>query len=354
MTAGQKIYINDHEIALQYIQAICSKEKANGISGGLRNELPSPGSDERCRDTIPEQFDISTPPAAHIDTGNLPDHGNLQYAIFPTDPKGPEAIHAASCTVSEKVMKAACHTGALSIKVMRLLIVTWVTLIGLLILACRNVAHPGLGKVSRRRRAIHFFGTCMFRIMQWTSRVLIVIIGISFRIVRLSVHGHKRNKLNDSGDEKTLGRPSVAELTKTIAESDEVVVPIEGPRKQNFKPGLRAKGQSSADGSVGLLTVRDKNGTAFAEADNKYFQCTSSVAMTDNDDIKDCKVMRAVGVKTPELTQSSVLPIPPECHAICVCCSTPYLKFEVGSSICDDCYNEQVGFSSGSEETQVF
>jgi len=78
--------------------------------------------------------------------------------------------------------------------------------------------------------------------------------------------------------------------------ADEVVELLEGPRSQNFEPGMRVKGKSITDGAIGWFTARDKNGTVFAEADSKYYQCTASVAMTDNLDIKDCKVLRKLAV----------------------------------------------------------
>jgi len=73
---------------------------------------------------------------------------------------------------------------------------------------------------------------------------------------------------------------------------EEVLELVEGPRKTTFEPGLKVKGKAVSDGAIGWFCVRDKTGTVFAEADNKYYSCTSSIAMTDNFDIKDCKVVR--------------------------------------------------------------
>jgi len=77
---------------------------------------------------------------------------------------------------------------------------------------------------------------------------------------------------------------------------DEVLELIEGPRKEVFAPGVRVKGKANSDGALGWFTAKDKSGTIFAEADSKYFACISSVAMTDNQDIKDCKVLRKLAV----------------------------------------------------------
>jgi len=76
---------------------------------------------------------------------------------------------------------------------------------------------------------------------------------------------------------------------------DEVLELLEG-RKQTFSPGLRVKGKAISDGAVGWFTARDKAGAVFAEADGKYYSCTSSVAMTDDMDIKECKVLRKLAI----------------------------------------------------------
>merc|ERR1740121_3582052 len=73
---------------------------------------------------------------------------------------------------------------------------------------------------------------------------------------------------------------------------DEVLELLEGPQKETYEPALRVKGKASKDEALGWFTVRDKTGTVFAEADGKYYTCVASVAMTDNQDIKDCKVLR--------------------------------------------------------------
>jgi len=84
-------------------------------------------------------------------------------------------------------------------------------------------------------------------------------------------------------------------VTRTVA-ADEVLELLEGPRKQTFEPALRVRGKAIADGAMGWFTARDRNGNVLAEADSKYYSCTSSVAMTDNMDIKDCKVLRKLVV----------------------------------------------------------
>jgi len=76
-----------------------------------------------------------------------------------------------------------------------------------------------------------------------------------------------------------------------FVEPDELLELVEGPKKETFSPGLRVKGKGT-DGALGWFTVKDKTGAIFAEADGKYYVTTSSVAITDVKDVKDCKVLR--------------------------------------------------------------
>jgi len=73
---------------------------------------------------------------------------------------------------------------------------------------------------------------------------------------------------------------------------EEVLELLEGPKKETYEPVLRVKGKASKDDALGWFTARDKTGTVFAEADGKYYNCVASVALTDSQDIKECKVLR--------------------------------------------------------------
>jgi len=77
--------------------------------------------------------------------------------------------------------------------------------------------------------------------------------------------------------------------------SGEVLEMLEGPKKETFPPGLRAKCQALSDKATGWFSIRDKQGNTFAD-ENKYYTCVSSVAITDNFDIKDCKVVKKLSV----------------------------------------------------------
>lgn len=58
----------------------------------------------------------------------------------------------------------------------------------------------------------------------------------------------------------------------------------------------RAKGKAMVDDALGWVTLQDGKGTTFVEKSDKYYSCTTSVAMTDAQDIKDCKVVRKLVV----------------------------------------------------------
>lgn len=73
---------------------------------------------------------------------------------------------------------------------------------------------------------------------------------------------------------------------------DEVLELIEGPRKETFSPAIRVRAKAVADGATGWFTVKDSKGTVMAETDGQYYSCITSVAMTDEMDIKNCNVMR--------------------------------------------------------------
>eukprot|EP00931_Biecheleriopsis_adriatica_P033416 TRINITY_DN193_c0_g1_i5.p1 TRINITY_DN193_c0_g1~~TRINITY_DN193_c0_g1_i5.p1 ORF type:complete len:2073 (-),score=714.85 TRINITY_DN193_c0_g1_i5:36-6125(-) len=76
----------------------------------------------------------------------------------------------------------------------------------------------------------------------------------------------------------------------------EVMEMLEGPKKETFPPGLRARVKATSDNAAGWVTIRSKQGVVFAEAEGKIYTCVSSVAMTDNEDIKKCEVVKKLAV----------------------------------------------------------
>lgn len=82
-----------------------------------------------------------------------------------------------------------------------------------------------------------------------------------------------------------------------MLKTGEVLEMLEGPKKETFPPGLRAKGKAMGeDGTAGWFSIRDRQGTVFAEAEGKFYTCVATVAMTDNFDVKDCQVVKKLVV----------------------------------------------------------
>lgn len=71
----------------------------------------------------------------------------------------------------------------------------------------------------------------------------------------------------------------------------EVVEVLEGPRTEAADTALRAQAKA-ADGTVGWFTLRTQQGKEAAKAGNKSFVTLSSIALTDDLNIKSCKVLR--------------------------------------------------------------
>lgn len=76
---------------------------------------------------------------------------------------------------------------------------------------------------------------------------------------------------------------------------DEVLELLAGPRTEEVPDTKRARVKASKDNAGGYLVLSDRTGTVYAEP-KKLYSCTASVAMTDNRDINDCKVVRKLVV----------------------------------------------------------
>jgi len=90
-------------------------------------------------------------------------------------------------------------------------------------------------------------------------------------------------------DFRSTGVPAVRQLRQ-----EEVLEVLEGPRKDKIGDALRVRVRCCKDGALGWLTAKDREGGVHAEAGGKYYSCTVAIAMTDVQDIKQCKVMRKV------------------------------------------------------------
>merc|ERR1712151_204390 len=82
---------------------------------------------------------------------------------------------------------------------------------------------------------------------------------------------------------------------RTLVE-EEVMELVEGPRKEVLPDAQRGKLKASKDGAIGWITLKDRHAVVYAEANSKLYTCTATVAMTDGEDIKSCKVLRKLAV----------------------------------------------------------
>jgi len=76
--------------------------------------------------------------------------------------------------------------------------------------------------------------------------------------------------------------------------TDEVVELVGGPRLEQLGSVMRMR--VKAKSQTGWITCKDGKGTELTEKDTKSYVCTATVAMTDLQDIKDCKVLRKMAV----------------------------------------------------------
>eukprot|EP00929_Paragymnodinium_shiwhaense_P014394 TRINITY_DN1222_c0_g1_i1.p1 TRINITY_DN1222_c0_g1~~TRINITY_DN1222_c0_g1_i1.p1 ORF type:complete len:2051 (-),score=956.61 TRINITY_DN1222_c0_g1_i1:88-6240(-) len=83
-----------------------------------------------------------------------------------------------------------------------------------------------------------------------------------------------------------------AKGTSRTLKEEELLELLEGPKMEQLPDMLKAKVKTSSDGATGWVVLRGKCGTVFADANKNLYLCTSSVAMTDAQNINDCKVIR--------------------------------------------------------------
>jgi hypothetical protein len=93
---------------------------------------------------------------------------------------------------------------------------------------------------------------------------------------------------NDTAMKKEFTDSEVVRILKT----DEAFELMEGPKKETFNDAQRAKVKVSSDGLVGWLTLKDGNGHSNAGTTTNVYEITSSVAMTDELDVRASNVIR--------------------------------------------------------------
>merc|ERR1712157_577413 len=91
-----------------------------------------------------------------------------------------------------------------------------------------------------------------------------------------------RKEFNDSESIRTLMEEEILEF-------------MEGPKKVEV-PAVSRGRLKTKDGKSGWITMKNENGVVYAAPNTKLYNCTTSVAMTDGEDIKTCKVMRKLAV----------------------------------------------------------
>jgi len=82
---------------------------------------------------------------------------------------------------------------------------------------------------------------------------------------------------------------------RTLQET-EILELIEGPKVEVFPDSQKARVKATKEGTQGWVTLRDRDATVFAEANNKLYVCKAAVAMTDALDIQSSKVLRKLAV----------------------------------------------------------
>jgi len=82
-----------------------------------------------------------------------------------------------------------------------------------------------------------------------------------------------------------------------VLKCEDVIEVLEGPRKDKHGEALRGKARVYPDGSQGWFTLKDREGFSNAEKEKgKHYICTTAIAVTNERDIKACKVIRKLEV----------------------------------------------------------
>lgn len=76
----------------------------------------------------------------------------------------------------------------------------------------------------------------------------------------------------------------------------EVLEVLEDPRTEPSCKVQRVRGKAVSDGSIGWFTVLNRHGQVFCTPIIRNYVCTASIAMTENFDLKNSKVVRKLDV----------------------------------------------------------
>jgi len=73
---------------------------------------------------------------------------------------------------------------------------------------------------------------------------------------------------------------------------DEVLEVLEGPRAEDVAVSVRARARVLSDGLTGWITLKSKGGEELFTPGAQCYTCISAIALTDTEDIENCKVQR--------------------------------------------------------------
>jgi len=77
-----------------------------------------------------------------------------------------------------------------------------------------------------------------------------------------------------------------------MLEKDEALEVLEGPRPDDVVAASRVCVKANKDHATGWITLKDRDGSISAEKGENLYICVREIAVTDNRDIKQCKVLR--------------------------------------------------------------
>jgi len=98
-----------------------------------------------------------------------------------------------------------------------------------------------------------------------------------------------------SGTAATLERDFQASATVRSLQPGEVLEVLEGPRNDE-PPVIERVKVRTAEGSVGWISLTGRNGECYCKEGSVSYKCTSTVALTDISNVKDCQVLRKLDV----------------------------------------------------------
>jgi len=118
----------------------------------------------------------------------------------------------------------------------------------------------------------------------------------------VSVRGNQGTSYLKPAEKPFLWCAERVDLTASLGKNDvvrsiahgEVLELLEGPSEKSGEPEILLHGKANSDGAKGWFVQRAADGTLCASPSKRFYVCQSIIAMTDNFDIRACKVTRKV------------------------------------------------------------